>query len=605
MTRQGFFYCIVVFFITLLSAQDKQAIIQSGKYYYGSGSSFVEQEARDKALEELTQQIAVHVAKSFEQKIKETGVKLEESVESILRTHSAATLKNVQMIKQPQADGQIEVFCYISKDEVSKIFNERKRLVYDMFQKARQYEELGNLAYALKLDYFALLLLNSVPDQNVVVENENLTLEIPEHINKIINEIRFIKIKDVILSPQEREITLQVQRNGQPVSLLDFTFWDGQNQQQVTARDGLATFHLFGPSVKFKELKLSVKYVYYDARDEFKIVEELWDLVEKPVFKSSVTLNLQDLMQKPQFLATVSKNWNLKLHFEGPIPVLNQIQKETVRFLNMLKEANTQKIKATYQHDTYLQKKMLNYLHYNHPKPLDREIEAQINKTPLGYELRRIRMLHEYPTLHKQSNEYLVLDFDHQGHLIDLNAAISKNIYQTFVKESQFGRDWKERQTIIKFVEKYRTSYLVRDLQTINLMFADDALIIVGRKLKRKKLPEDLKPKYMRFEKQPEYEYIRLTKEKYLQRLQRVFEAQQDIFLNYGSFRMIRKNNVKGVYGVEMRQSYQSTTYADEGYLFLLIDFRERDPLIYVRAWQPNEWSDSALVRTANFRIFK
>jgi hypothetical protein len=37
-----------------------------------------------------------------------------------------------------------------------------------------------------------------------------------------------------------------------------------------------------------------------------------------------------------------------------------------------------------------------------------------------------------------------------------------------------------------------------------------------------------------------------------------------------------------------MRQSYASTTYADEGYLFLLIDFRETDPLIYVRAWQPN-----------------
>ncbi len=60
-----------------------------------------------------------------------------------------------------------------------------------------------------------------------------------------------------------------------------------------------------------------------------------------------------------------------------------------------------------------------------------------------------------------------------------------------------------------------------------------------------------------------------------------------------------------GVYGVEMRQSYNSTTYSDEGYLFLLIDFSERDPLIYVRAWQPNEWNDSALVRTANFRIYK
>ena len=63
--------------------------------------------------------------------------------------------------------------------------------------------------------------------------------------------------------------------------------------------------------------------------------------------------------------------------------------------------------------------------------------------------------------------------------------------------------------------------------------------------------------------------------------------------------------NYQDVYGVEMRQSYASTTYSDEGYLFLLVDFSERDPLIYVRAWQPNEWNESALVKTANFRIYK
>ncbi len=50
---------------------------------------------------------------------------------------------------------------------------------------------------------------------------------------------------------------------------------------------------------------------------------------------------------------------------------------------------------------------------------------------------------------------------------------------------------------------------------------------------------------------------------------------------------------------------YLSKQESDEGYLFLLIDFTERDPLIYVRSWQPNEWNDSSLVRTANFRIYK
>ena len=126
----------------------------------------------------------------------------------------------------------------------------------------------------------------------------------------------------------------------------------------------------------------------------------------------------------------------------------------------------------------------------------------------------------------------------------------------------------------------------------------------MGRKIKRKALPKDL-IRYQKFGRQPDYEFIRLTKQKYMSRLKQVFQLQKDIFLNFGTFRIIKKSNAPDVYGVEMRQSYASTTYSDEGYLFLLIDFSEHDPLIYVRAWQPQQWDDSALVRTSNFRIYK
>jgi len=89
---------------------------------------------------------------------------------------------------------------------------------------------------------------------------------------------------------------------------------------------------------------------------------------------------------------------------------------------------------------------------------MSKTVKADINKTRSGYELRKIRMLHKYPTIHKQSTEYLVLDFDHKGELIDLNASITENLYHTFVQQSKFGKDWDRRQQIIKFVEKYRTA---------------------------------------------------------------------------------------------------------------------------------------------------
>src|SRR3990172_1894982 len=242
---------------------NKNAIINSGEFYYGSGVSQDVNEARDKALTELTGQIAVRVASSFELKVKESAEGLQEDVESILRTHSTATLKNVNTIKKPLPTGEIEVFCYLKKTEVENIFNERKRLIAEMATKALKQEQDGNLAFALKLNYFAIVLLNSLPDQNVVFDAVNYTTELPIRINRIVMSTTFVLAEDLNLSEQEREITLGMGYSGQPVSLLDFTFWDGANQVAVQGRDGLATFHLFGASTKFESLKLNIKYAYY------------------------------------------------------------------------------------------------------------------------------------------------------------------------------------------------------------------------------------------------------------------------------------------------------------------------------------------------------
>jgi len=54
-----------------------------------------------------------------------------------------------------------------------------------------------------------------------------------------------------------------------------------------------------------------------------------------------------------------------------------------------------------------------------------------------------------------------------------------------------------------------------------------------------------------------------------------------------------------------MRQNYESTTYSDEGYLFLLVDFNHSQPQIYVTAWQPHEWNDNALIKLSNYNINK
>jgi len=211
---------------------------------------------------------------------------------------------------------------------------------------------------------------------------------------------------------------------------------------------------------------------------------------------------------------------------------------------------------------------------------------------------------HTYPSLQRTVTEYLVLDFSPEGRLTDFNLSITSELYQKFVREGKAAGDWQERQTIIKFLERYRTAFQVRDVETMERMFADNAIIIVGRRIRDRKLDPDV-VHYERFADQPEFAKIRLSKARYLKNLSAIFRAQEDVLLDFSSFRIVRKGNAPKVYGVEMRQGYHVTTYADEGYLFLLVDFAPEEPLIYVRAWQPHAWRDEELINTSNFRVYK
>lgn len=601
------FFFLVFFCATVVFSQtaNRTFIEHSGQYYYGSGISKNEQLARDLALAELTSQISIVVKDQLQRKINETSKGIDEDVKSVLESYSGAMLNDVQSIKKQLNDGRIEVFCYITKAEVNVIFEERKKLIYYLFQNAAEYERTGNYAFALKLYYFGLILANSIPEQSIEYGGVNLTLKIPQEINRIILNSHFEVITDNPVSDKERRIDLKVMQKSNPAGLLDFTFWDGSGQVAVSARDGQASIQLFSSGASLSELKLTIKYDYYEARTEYKAVSDLWNLVVQPSFDALITVPIKiKPVTKSQIQQNLSKTWNLKLEYQENGALAQKVTAATIRFLEALSAPDESQIKQLYGADPFLCNKILNYRQYNRPVVMDKDIAASMNKTRSGFEVRKIRMGQSYPSISRLSTEYLVLDFSNDGEVNDLNLSITEDLYQNFVKQGAAGNNWAERQEIIKFIEKYRTAYLTRDIETVNMMFAEDALILIGRKIERRKLPDNLL-RYERLSNEPEYEYLKLTKGKYIERQKEIFARQKDILLDFGTFKIVPKEKPAGVYGVEMRQSYLSTTYSDEGYLFLMIDFAEKDPLIYVRAWQPNEWDEKALVKTANFIIRK
>ncbi len=625
----------ILLFSMQVIAQDKQVITGSMDYYYGESVAEQEQEARDNALKQLIEQIAVKVSSFNDRELVENNGDLKDIYRSILKTYSNATLKNVQSIKR-QTDKGIEVFCYISKDEVVKIFEERKALVRQIYEKGKECESDGDISDALKYYYFSIILMNSIPEKDIEEQSKNLIVEIPARINTIISYTKFSLNTDNKISEKEREIQFRINSFGKPVQQLDFSFWDGASQVSVKAVDGVGAFRLYSGSASFDKLNIEIKYNYYESRDEISEVADLWGLVVKPSFKNSQMVSLikgsvvqesslpdsSESKEKDKQITAAEEKANSAVKIESAgnghtfqkysleiinnnnCPVAEQITEGTEKLLEVLDSKNAGMIQTAFKSDKFIASKIAGLVRFNAPQVIQEHIKADINKTMTGWELRRIRVLTYYPTLNRQAGEYLILDFDTTGKLNDVNFGLYDQLYTQFVKQGEYGNDWGNRQVIVKFVERYRTAYLTRNMAMLDSLFADEAVIIIGRELRKGRKRDDFQYAKLN-DAQPDYSYTQYTKKEYLKNQKKAFENQKDLFLGFSSFKISRKNDSDGTYGLSMKQNYTSSGYADEGHLFLLVDFQQTQPQIYVRSWQPHEWNEDAIIKLANFKLNK
>ena len=151
--------------------------------------------------------------------------------------------------------------------------------------------------------------------------------------------------------------------------------------------------------------------------------------------------------------------------------------------------------------------------------------------------------------------------------------------YEIF--ESASGvTDLNRRQLVLGFVEDFRTAYNRKDAKYLDQVFSSDTLIITGKVLKRtgdspNPIGVDVK-------------YITQTKSEYMQRLKTVFANNQFINIKFDEIEVLKDEEDENMYGVTLRQHWNSSSYSDEGWLFLLIEFKkENKPQIWVRTWQP------------------
>lgn len=144
--------------------------------------------------------------------------------------------------------------------------------------------------------------------------------------------------------------------------------------------------------------------------------------------------------------------------------------------------------------------------------------------------------------------------------------------------------DTKNRKMILNYCEHFRTAYTTKDIPFLRQVFSDKALIIVGNMVKPAADNGKCQAGGSRVT------YAIHSKRNYLLRLSKVFNMNKNVDVRFSDFRIMRHPTMDGIYGVTLRQQYKSDRYSDDGYLFLLWDFRDKTmPLIHVRTWQPAE----------------
>ena len=215
-----------------------------------------------------------------------------------------------------------------------------------------------------------------------------------------------------------------------------------------------------------------------------------------------------------------------------------------------------------------------------------------------GYEVREI-----YVTLHPvdasqfsgERNREFTVGFAKDRTITSARLAMENNSYTEVLNHGGDVADTRRRMEILSFVEDFRSYYDEKDINALEQIYSDDALIITGKVVMRK----DMGDRQARL--RPEIKYNKQTKTEYIQHLRRIFANNKYIKVKFDDISVLAHPAKDNFYGVTLRQNWKSSNYEDDGYVFLLWEFPDENdprgshPLVHVRTWQPEKFGSQTL----------
>lgn len=560
----------------------------NAEYICGEGWGDTYNSADQAALADLISKISLNISNSFEIKEEEfntnSSFDSKTAIISVMNSYAQATLTNTFNLVISNTP-QTHVLRYIRKSEVNKIFDERKEKVFDYVRSAMRAEEKAKIDDALRNYYWAFAMVRSLQYPNSVKMTIDgvqrlLVTWIPQQIEEIMSNL-----STKIASKDGNEINLFIKYKGEPVTSLDYTYFDGQTWSNLySAKDGMGIVEL-RPGVKINSLQL--KYEYADQCQIDKELESVMQLFKGTSFKNA-SVYINNLDKKSAVSSEAKKEFekSVKTESAANLETLSKVENEKelagimTKVINAIKAKDYDSVSDCFSEDGLeMYKKLLNY---GQARLLG---DPQFSFYTMGKRVvcRSIPMAFSFKNNRRKFVEDVTFTFD-ENKKIECVAFGLGSQAKTDIFNKGVGA-WSDyaKMVIATFLENYKTAFALKRLDYLESVFDDNATIITGHIIK--KAPKvAMEGESFINSNNKLIKYTRQTKSEYMRKLKMCFQSNQFINIRFADNDVVKMGAGGETYGIQIKQDYYSTNYGDHGYLFLMVDFNDPDnPSIKVR----------------------
>ena len=586
---------IIITMALTVTAQGVDGIKRNSSYLYGEGGGVTLQAAKEAALADLIQKISVTVHSDFTSKERELNqdgnVTSDAEYQSIIRSYSTATLTNVKtIVLKPEPDAS--VFLYISKSEIDRIFESRVAKAKEFVGNADEALKNGQIDDALRYYYWSYCLVKSLRYPNeakifVDGQERSLLAWLPTRIDDVMGKV---KVQSRRTADNTYEITATY--DGRPVRSMDYTYFDGVDNSPVySILDGKGLVEL-RPGMAMDAVQLKLEYEFRGLSRNDSEVEAVVGAMKPAVYRRAYHRVALDGAASPAESTSTDVNGSM----QSPLALTDMGTLGTAVMkpvMQALRSGSIEQCRKKFTAEGWEEfSKLMGYgkvtlmddIHLDYFADGDCVVCRGL---PVSCRFNRGRVFNEKLSFYIDSNSKQITH-------------VAMGLGREAMNDVVLGHlDWSEksRTRIVGFLEDYRTAYATKNLEYLDKVFDDNAVIVLGKRLQV--APQLNKEGYMNNHR---VQFTQLTKREFLRNLRRQFQSKDYINLHFSQNRIYQLQKGVERYGIEIKQDYYSSNYGDTGYLTLIFDLTNPDqPVIHVRTWQEQPDPNFGVVSPADF----